>query len=185
MQRPHHHAVSRPMAVIVMGVSGSGKSTLGTTLANALGCAFLEGDDHHSEGAVAKMQAGQPLTDQDRWPWLDRLGAAVGVAVERDGLAVAACSALRRSYRERLADRIVGPARFILLDNPREELERRIASREAHYMPVSLLDSQLAALERPDADEPATALDARAPVEALCRNVLDWLTLPVLRPRPR
>jgi gluconokinase len=172
---PSNHVPFGPVAVIVMGVSGSGKSTLGVALAEALGCSFIEGDDYHSTEAIAKMQAGEPLGDGDRWPWLDRLGAAIGAAVTRDGMAVAACSALRRSYRERLIGAIVAPARFVLLDNPREELQRRLGNRPTHYMPPSLLDSQLATLERPGSDEQAITLDASAPVEVLCHDVLGWL----------
>jgi gluconokinase len=166
------------MAVIVMGVSGSGKSTLGSALAVALGCTFLEGDDYHSSEAVAKMQAGHPLTDDDRWPWLDRLGAAIGATVAREGLAIAACSALRRSYRDRLIQTTSAPTRFVLLDTPRAELQRRVGSRPMHYMPPSLLDSQLETLERPGADEPAITLDADVPVDVLCQEVLRWLTTP-------
>jgi gluconokinase len=158
-----------------MGVSGSGKSTLGLALAEAMGCRFIEGDEYHSTEAIAKMQAGEPLDDGDRWPWLDRLGAAIGAAVTRDGVAVAACSALRRSYRDRLIGAIGAPARFVLLDNPREELQRRLGNRPTHYMPPSLLDSQLATLERPGSDERATALDAGAPIDILCHKVLAWL----------
>lgn len=161
-----------------MGVSGSGKSTLGMALGNALGCTFYEGDDYHSEDAVARMQAGQPLNDDDRWPWLDRLGTAIGVAVKRDGLAVAACSALRHSYRNRLISAIVAPTRFVLLDNPREELQRRLEGRPTHYMPPSLLDSQLNTLERPGADEQAITINAGSPVDALCQEVLRWLERP-------
>lgn len=160
------------LAVIVMGVSGSGKSTLGAALSAALGCAFLEGDDYHSDAAVAKMRAGHPLTDEDRWPWLDRLGGAIGAALARDGIAVAACSALRRAYRERLTDAIGAPTRFVLLDTAREELRRRIAGRPMHYMPPSLLDSQLETLEPPAPDEHALTLDADAPVATLCAEVL-------------
>lgn len=182
MRPPAHPAPIRPVALIIMGVSGSGKSTLGQALAERLGCPFLEGDDFHSAEAVAKMHAGHPLTDTDRWPWLDRLGAATAAAVARDGLAITACSALRRCYRERLTVAIGQPTRFVLLDNPREELRRRIAGRPTHYMPTSLLDSQLETLERPGADEPAIALDAGAPVATLCDRVLRWLAEPVANP---
>uniref|UniRef100_B0T6Y3 Gluconokinase n=1 Tax=Caulobacter sp. (strain K31) TaxID=366602 RepID=B0T6Y3_CAUSK len=158
-----------------MGVSGSGKSTLGALLARELGCPFLEGDDFHDERAVAKMSAGQPLDDDDRWPWLDRLGFAVGQALLPGGRVVAACSALRRSYRERLREAIAAPTRFLLLDASHDELLRRVTRRSGHYMPASLLDSQLATLERPGADEAAFTLDAGAPPERLCEIALAWL----------
>ncbi|MBO9707319.1 MAG: gluconokinase [Caulobacter sp.] len=159
-----------------MGVSGSGKSTLGALLAGKLDCPFLEGDDFHEARAVAKMSAGCPLDDDDRWPWLDRLGAAVGDALASRGLVVAACSALRRSYRERLRRAIGAPARFVLLDVSPDELVRRLSQRAGHYMPVSLLDSQLATLERPDADEGVFTLDAVAGPEQLCEIAHAWLT---------
>ena len=163
------------MAVIVMGVSGSGKSTLGARLGAELGATFIEGDAFHDEAAVAKMRAGHPLTDADRWPWLDRLGTAIGAELRASGLVVAACSALRRCYRDRLARAIDGPTRFILLDGAADDLRERVAHRAGHYMPSSLLASQLATLEPPSADEPATTLDAAIPPDALCRAALAWL----------
>ncbi|MET4666752.1 gluconokinase [Sphingomonas sp. PvP056] len=185
MQRPYCNSTIAPMAVIIMGVSGSGKSTLGERLADALGAPFLEGDSYHDAAAVAKMRSGHPLDDADRWPWLDRLGAALGTAVRRDGIAVAACSALRRRYRTRLIDAIVEPTRFILLDNSPAELQRRMAARVGHYMPPSLLDSQIATLERPTADEPAMILDAGATPEASCAASVEWLVSEASRLRAR
>lgn len=158
-----------------MGVSGSGKSTLGASLAEALGTTFIEGDAFHDAAAVAKMRAGHPLTDADRWPWLDRLGAAIGKELRESGLVVAACSALRRCYRDRLARAIGGPTRFILLDGSADDLRERVAHRAGHYMPSSLLDSQLATLEPPMPDEAATTLDAGASPEALRHAAMAWL----------
>jgi gluconokinase len=163
------------MAIIVMGVSGSGKSTTGSLLARMLGCPFLEGDSFHDAAAVEKMRTGTPLTDEDRWPWLDRIAHAVDHAVTTDGMAVAACSALRRVYRDRLRAEIQAATRFVLLDNSREEILRRLSERAGHYMPASLLDSQLATLERPTPDEPATALFTNATPEALARSTFDWI----------
>lgn len=161
-------------AIVVMGVSGSGKSTLATVLAGRLACPLVEGDDFHAAASVAKMQAGQALDDADRWPWLDRVGAAIGAAASV-GSVVAACSALKRSYRERL-DAAAGMAlRYVLLDAGEDELARRLASRAGHYMPASLLDSQVATLERPAADERALVLDAARAPDALCADVLAWL----------
>jgi len=158
-----------------MGVSGSGKSTLGAVLAQALDCPFLDGDDFHDAAAIAKMSAGQPLTDDDRWPWLDRLGRALGQSLAADGVAVAACSALRRGYRDRLRAAISAPTRFVLLDASPDELQRRLHLRHDHYMPASLLGSQLATLERPGLDEAATALMTGASPEQLCGATLAWL----------
>jgi gluconokinase len=164
-----------PLAVIVMGVSGSGKSTLGAALATAIGCPFLEGDSFHAPESVEKMRAGIPLTDDDRWPWLDRLGHAVGAAVAGSTTAVAACSALKKAYRDRLRKAIPAPVGFVLMDASREELLRRLTARTHHYMPASLLTSQLDTLERPGADEPAIAIDATRPVGTLCEQTLAWL----------
>lgn len=163
------------MAIVVMGVSGSGKSTLGGLLAKALGCPFLEGDDFHDPDAIAKMRAGQPLEDADRWPWLDRIGRALGEAATTNGCAVAACSALRRAYRERLTAAAGGRVRYVLLDNDRDELVRRLSDRPGHYMPASLLDSQLDTLERPTADEPVLTLQSNAVPDELCAAAIAWL----------
>lgn len=138
---------------IVMGVSGCGKSTYGRALAASLGACFVEGDDLHGAGNIARMQAGIALTDADRWPWLDRIAVAVNDTLAEQGRVVATCSALRRVYRDRLRAGIAAPVRFVLLDVPPEELRRRMAGRTGHFMPPDLLDSQLATLEWPDADE--------------------------------
>lgn len=175
MQGKFERGLVPPLAVTVMGVSGSGKSTLGALLAKQLGCAFLEGDSFHSAQNVEKMRHGIPLTDADRWPWLDHLGAAMGEAARRDGLVVAACSALRRAYRERLAASARQRMVFILLDTTAAELARRMQARPGHYMPPSLLNSQLATLEMPEADENALILDASAAPEELCHQAMAWL----------
>lgn len=167
--------VSPPGAVIVMGVSGCGKSTLGALLAEALGCAFLEGDSFHSAESVAKMRGGVALTDADRWPWLDRLAAAAAASIATHGVAVAACSALRAAYRERLRRGIGAPVRFVLLDPCRDRLAARLAARPGHFMPPSLLDSQLATLERPLPEEDALAFGDELSPQALCDAVLGRL----------
>jgi gluconokinase len=136
-----------------MGVSGSGKTTVGSALAVRLGVPFVDADDLHPAANVQKMVAGIPLTDDDRWPWLDAVGAVLA-----RGPVVVACSALRRTYRDRL--RAAAPdLALIYLHGSRELLADRMAHR-AHFMPVSLLDSQLATLEVPGADEHAIVLDA-------------------------
>ncbi|MBE7219311.1 MAG: gluconokinase [Caulobacteraceae bacterium] len=138
--------------VVVAGVSGSGKSTLGAALAARLGVPFVDGDDLHSEAAKAKMHRGEPLTDADRAPWLDRVAAAL--AAPRG--VVIACSALKRAYRDRL--RAAAPSAVTLvLEAPRAVLEARLRARHGHFMPARLLDSQLATLEPPQPDEPRTA----------------------------
>ena len=165
-----------PLAVIVMGVSGCGKSTLGALLADAFSCPFLEGDDYHAPDAVEKMRRGDPLTDEDRWPWLDRLAQASETAMETSVAVVLACSALRHSYRDRLRAGIGTPVRFVLLDNSREELLTRLENRPGHYMPASLLDSQLGTLERPSSDEAALVLTTDAPPKELRDQVLSWIS---------
>jgi gluconokinase len=175
LPQPASQFRAAPLAVIVMGVSGSGKSTLGGLLAEALQCDFLEGDAFHDAAAVQKMRSGIPLTDDDRWPWLDRIGKAVSDSIASEGMVVAACSALRRVYRERLCAAIAAPTRFVLLDNSRDEIMRRVSARSGHYMPPSLLDSQLDTLERPHPDEPALTLLTDGPPEILRDKALQWL----------
>lgn len=155
-------------AIVVMGLSGSGKSTLASLLATRLDAEFIEGDELHDPASIAKMAAGQPLDDADRWPWLDRVGSALHRATAAGGKAVAACSALKASYRARLQGAAGVPVYFILLEAPMEELLRRLAERRGHFMPASLLASQLATLELPQAGERALVLKAQAAPERLC-----------------
>ncbi|OAN62181.1 gluconokinase [Sphingomonas sp. TDK1] len=168
-------------AVIVMGVSGCGKSTLGALLAEGLGCTFLEGDAFHSVEAVTKMRDGTPLTDADRWPWLDRIAAAATASIETCGNAIAACSALRRVYRDRLRAGIPGGVQFVLLEADRAQLLARMSARPGHFMPTSLLDSQLATLERPLPDEGVLTLPAQQPPPVLRDAVLAYLERSALR----
>jgi gluconokinase len=163
-----------PCGIVAMGVSGCGKSTLVAHLAAYLSAPAFEGDDYHSTESISKMRAGQALDDADRWPWLDRLGAAIGATVREKGIAVAACSALKRSYRERLQQAAGVPLVFVLLDGERDEIAPRLAARSGHYMAPSLLDSQFATLERPGADERAVALHCYRPIEELRGDVLAW-----------
>ncbi|MEP6479465.1 MAG: gluconokinase [Rhodoglobus sp.] len=140
----------RPPLIVVMGVSGSGKSTVGSLLAERLGVPFTDADDLHPLTNVDKMTAGVPLTDDDRWPWLAAVGRALAAAGET-GLVVA-CSALKRSYRD--AIRAGAPeAEYVLLSGTRELLESRLSKRVGHFMPASLLDSQLEELQPLTADE--------------------------------
>lgn len=140
------------LAVVVMGVSGSGKSTVAAGIAAASGLHFIDGDGLHSAASVARMQAGAPLDDADRWPWLDRIGACLA---DRDAWprgVVVACSALKRAYRDRIRAAAPG-VRFVFLDGPGELIASRLGGRSGHYMPASLLASQLRTLEPPGADE--------------------------------
>jgi gluconokinase len=132
------------MIVVVMGVSGSGKSAVGQLLASRLGCPFLDGDDFHPPENVAKMAAGMPLTDADRWPWLGSLNTKL----RQEKKAVLACSALKESYREALS-RGLDDCRFVHLRGSIELIRARLKQRQHRYMPASLLESQFATLEPP------------------------------------
>jgi gluconokinase len=147
-------ADARPQIVVVMGVAGSGKTSVGRQLATVLGWTFAEGDDFHPPANVSKMARGTPLTDADRWPWLDAIGRWIVGETAANRSAVVACSALKRRYRDRL--RLAWPAlRLVYLRVDREELHRRLAARLEHFFPARLLDSQLQDLEPPQPDEQA------------------------------
>ena len=135
------------MIVVVMGVSGSGKTVVGQALAKDLGWPFFDADDFHPKENVAKMAAGTPLTDADRWPWLDRLAAEMKAIEERGANAVLACSALRQAYRDRISR--AGNVRYVHLAGDHDTIAARLAARKNHYMPPTLLQSQLATLEEP------------------------------------
>lgn len=152
------------VSVVVMGVSGTGKTTVGQGIARALGCDFTEGDTLHPAVNVEKMRSGTPLTDEDRWPWLRRVAAAIGEH-EAAGLdLVVTCSALKREYRD-LLRRGHPSVWFAHVDTPREVLARRLSERQGHFMPGSLLDSQLATLEPLAADEPGHRYDGQGSPE--------------------
>jgi gluconokinase len=145
--------------LVVMGVAGSGKTTIGRLLAQRLACPYGEGDDFHPAANVAKMAAGLALDDADRGPWLDALARWLDA---QPGDAVMTCSALKRSYRSRF-----NHARFVYLRVPRDVLAERLKARVGHFMPASLLQSQLDALEEPSPDEDVMILDGTQPTEAL------------------
>lgn len=161
--------MSTPHVVVVMGVSGTGKTTIGTLVAAALGVPYAEGDDFHPPENIAKMSAGTPLEDADRWPWLDRLG---GWARSRAGLGgVVAASALKRSYRDRL--RAAAPDTvFLHLTGDRELIGRRMAARQGHFMPPALLDSQFAALQPLEEDEAGVAVEVSGTPEEIARRAV-------------
>jgi gluconokinase len=161
--------------VVVMGVSGTGKTTVGAELARRLGATFIEGDSLHPEANIAKMSAGQPLDDDDRRPWLQTLNALLTFHHADEIAAVLTCSALRRSYRDILrAGLPEGSVCFVHLAAPEAVLRRRMESRE-HFMPPSLLRSQLDTLEPLEDDEAGRVFDVTGPVDAVCRAVVEAL----------
>lgn len=139
-------------ALIVMGVSGSGKSTVASALAERLGWHFADGDQFHPPANVAKMSAGQPLDDTDRWPWLQAIADEIDRVAGAGGHLVIACSALKRTYRDLLVHGR-DDVRLVYLDGPKELITARLAQRRDHFMPPGLLASQFAALEPPSSDE--------------------------------
>lgn len=161
-----------PDRLVVMGVAGCGKSTIGALLAERLGAVFMDGDDYHPPENRAKMSAGKPLEDADRWPWLDRMAAAMEEVVAGEGRAVLACSALRRSYRRHLAGACGADPVFIHLDGSFELISGRMAARQGHFMPVSLLESQFATLEPLSPDEPGFAVQVDLPAPELAGRIL-------------
>jgi len=154
--------------IIVMGVSGVGKTTVGKALASRLDAAFAEGDSYHPKENVKKMRRGQPLTDDDRSPWLDRLRTEIDGWQSGERQVVLACSALKASYRTRLKPSF-GSVRFVYLRADRDLIEQRLSARKGHYMPASLLDSQLATLE-PPAD--AIVIDVDRPLEVIMNQLV-------------
>lgn len=157
--------------IIVMGVSSSGKSTVGKAVGRRLHAPFLDGDDYHPPANKEKMGAGIALTDDDRWPWLDALAEALHEAADKKGVAVGACSALKKSYRQFLTKSAGEPILFVYLSGSKEVIAERMANRKHEYMPTSLLDSQFATLEEPDDSENRLVLDVRDPVETLATKV--------------
>lgn len=163
----------RPARILaVMGVSSSGKTSVGRLLADEIGAAFLEGDDYHPESNVEKMHAGHPLTDEDRWPWLAALSDALREGAAADGKAVAACSALKRSYRDFMIEKAGEPILFVYLKGAKPLIAERIRQRKGHFMPASLLDSQFATLEEPEPDENVLTVGIEPPVEEIVAEIL-------------
>ena len=156
------HSPQQPVLVI-MGVSGSGKSTVAGILAGQLRWDLEEGDDLHPAANVAKMASGQPLTDDDRWPWLDKVAAWITDHTAAGIPGIITCSALRRSYRDRLR----GPnVIFVHLAGSKDQIGQRLVARSDHFMPPTLLDSQLTTLEPPGPDENTLVVDVgRRPAE--------------------
>lgn len=163
-----------PHALVVMGVSGSGKSTIGTTLGQRLGWRFEDGDSFHPPANVAKMSAGHPLTDEDRWPWLQAIAAEIARCRTAGRHIIIACSALKKAYR----DILVGgcnDVRMVYLQGSQELIGERMSHRKGHFMPPGLLASQFATLEPPDAAERPITVSVDAPVATIVDDIMQQL----------
>jgi gluconokinase len=160
-----------PCVLIVMGVSGSGKSTIGEMLAARLGWNYEDGDRFHPASNVAKMSAGQPLTDEDRWPWLRAIADEIDRVCEAGRHAVIACSALKRAYRDVLVHGR-NDVRIIYLDGTEALIAGRLAGRKGHFMPPGLLASQFKTLEPPGEGENPLTVSIDAPVEAIVDDIV-------------
>ena len=161
--------------IIVMGVSGSGKTTVAQGIATAMGWEFAEGDAFHPEANIAKMSSGHPLTDEDRWPWLRAIGAWIDSHGRSGTSAVITCSALRQVYRDILREGRP-TVRFVHVTADPELIEDRMEHRHGHFMPASLLPSQLATLEDPASEPGVCTLDVEATPEAIVAAAVAWLT---------
>ncbi|HVW91425.1 MAG TPA: gluconokinase [Devosia sp.] len=173
-------AASRPRSedariVVVMGVSSSGKTTIGEEIARRLHAPFLDGDQYHPEANIRKMSAGIPLTDEDRWPWLKALSEALHEAAGRKGVAVGACSALKRAYRDYMVATAGEPIVFVYLDGSFELIQSRIHARQHHFMPESLLKSQFDTLEPPGDGENFVAVKIDEPPARIAEAALKKL----------
>lgn len=167
--------------LVIMGVSGSGKTTIARALVERLGWTFAEGDDFHPPANVEKMRAGHPLDDEDRWPWLRSVAAWIGEQEAAGENVILTSSALKRAYRDLLREGHPSVL-FVHVDVPADVLRKRLVSRTGHYMPASLLDSQLAILEPLQPDEPGFPVPADEPPDEVADRVVAHT---LSRDRPR
>lgn len=166
-----------PGAIIVMGVCGCGKSSVGAAIAERLGLPFIEGDVLHPESNVEKMSRGEPLNDEDRWPWLEIIGRAMADALGRGEGIVVSCSALKKVYRDRLRAAVGGRLSFVYLEGTRALLSERMGSRTGHFMPTSLLDSQLATLEVPTGEPGVVTVDIDREIDEIADMAVAGLSI--------
>jgi len=162
---------ARIAQIIVMGIAGAGKTTVATRLAERLGCELADADEFHPKANIAKMSAGIPLVDEDRWPWLEAIAAWIRTRAEADHTAVVTCSALKRAYRDVLRGASPGVV-FVHLSGAPELIAERIRGRRGHFMPPALLASQLATLEPLAPDEPGLIVDVARKPDELAEQVI-------------
>jgi carbohydrate kinase (thermoresistant glucokinase family) len=178
------NSLETPCALVIMGVSGSGKSTIGEALAARLGWLYEDGDKFHPPANVAKMSAGHPLSDEDRWPWLRAIAVEIDRVCSIGSHVVMACSALRRAYRDVLVHGR-GDIRIIYLDGTEALIANRLSLRRGHFMPPGLLASQFATLEPPTADERPVTVSIDAPVDKIVDDIVDQLGVGGMERLPR
>jgi gluconokinase len=169
-------AIETPCTLVVMGVSGSGKSTIAEQLAARLGWRYVDGDLFHPPANVAKMSAGHPLTDEDRWPWLRAIAAEIDRLAAAGTRAVVACSALKRAYRDILVHGR-DDVRIVFLDGTKDLIAKRLAARKGHFMPPGLLDSQFKTLEPPQPSERPITVSIDASVGGIVNDIVRQLEL--------
>jgi gluconokinase len=158
-------------AIVLMGVAGSGKTTIGEKLAERLGWPYEDADKYHPKANVEKMSAGHPLTDEDRWPWLQAIADEIDRVCKQQGRLVIGCSALKRAYRDVLVHGR-DDVRIVYLDGTRELIARRLKARKGHFMPPALLDSQFGTLQPPGPDEHPVTVSIDAPVETIVDDIM-------------
>jgi gluconokinase len=168
--------IAKPVVLVFMGVSGCGKTRVAAILAGRLGWPFEEGDALHPQSNIDKMKAGHPLTDDDRWPWLEKVAEWVEERLDAGENGLITCSALKRSYRDIVNRRGSGVV-FVFLSGTRETIAARLAVRHGHFMPPSLLESQFADLEEPAPDEPEIRVDIGPAPGVIAQGIVDELGL--------
>ena len=161
----------KPLHIVVMGVSATGKTTVGEGIAEELGCEFIEGDELHPSANIKKMTDGIPLTDEDRWPWLQAIAALVAVRDHEGTSTVVTCSALKKAYRDVLRD--AAPTFFVHLEAPFEVLQERMSQRTKHFMPTTLLRSQFDTLEPLGDDEHGAGIDVTPPLDEVIEEAVN------------
>jgi gluconokinase len=173
--------IQNPVVLVVMGVTGSGKTTVASILARDLHWSYQDGDSLHPLSNIEKMKAGRPLTDGDRAPWLEKVAEWVDQHLDAGSSGIITCSALKRSYRDVINRRGSGVV-FVFLSAAKETIAARLSARRDHFMPPTLLESQVADLEEPSPDEPALRVDASAAPDVIAETVMAELDLHARRP---